>query len=229
MAKIVISGDIIASTSLTVKEREYIEKSLKDFFKDLKKHFNVYSRLIKGDFLECVVPESTDALRVTLAVKCFIKSLKFDSLPDPGNNKRLWLHRTYGIRLAIGYGELSRFDPRKGIIDGEAIYLAGRKINEKNTHKGERVVIKNTLFFVSENDSLNTEFEVLLGLLDVILNKATSRQSEVLYFKLMKYNEEEISGKMKISQQTVNQHSRSAGWNAIEKSVEHFSNIIKHA
>ena len=41
MAKTVISGDIIASTSLIDSERDFIEKSLKDLMKDLRKNFNV--------------------------------------------------------------------------------------------------------------------------------------------------------------------------------------------
>jgi hypothetical protein len=36
MAKTVISGDIIASTSLADSERDFIEKSLKALLKDLK-------------------------------------------------------------------------------------------------------------------------------------------------------------------------------------------------
>jgi hypothetical protein len=228
MSKTVILGDIIASTSLADSEWANIEKSLKDLLKDLKQNFNLYGRVIKGDSLECVVPEPADALRIAIAIKSYVKSIHLDNSPEKKKNTRFRIYRTYRIRLVIGYGELTRFDPRKGIIDGEAIYLAGRKINEMTTHKGERVVIKNTLFFVSKNEKLNSEFDALLSLLDVLLTKATSKQSEVLYMKLMKFSEEQISQKMKIKQQTVNQHSRSIGWNAIEKAVEHFNNVIKN-
>jgi hypothetical protein len=228
MANTVIIGDIIASTSLPFSERAYISKSLKYLLKDLKLNFDIYGRFFKGDFLECFVPEPADALRVALIIKSFVKSLRSDDLTDKVKNKRSRLYSTYRIRLAIGYGELNRIEPRRGIIDGEALYLAGRKINEMSTYKGERIVIKNTLFFVSKNEKMNKEFDALFSLLDVLLAKATSKQSEVLYLKLMNFNEEQISEKIRISQQTVNQHSRSIGWNAIEKAVEQFNSVLKN-
>jgi hypothetical protein len=43
----------------------------------------------------------------------------------------------------------------------------------------------------------------------------------------MKNNEETIAAKLKISQSVVNQHSTSIGWNAIEKSVKYFSEVLK--
>ena len=61
------------------------------------------------------------------------------------------------------------------------------------------------------------------------MSKATARQSEVLYMKLMNYNEEAISIKMNIAQPVVNQHSTSAGWNAIEKAVVRFCSVIKES
>lgn len=227
MIKAVISGDIIASTSLTDAGRELLEDAIEEIIGELEKKFDTYSRIIKGDYIECVVPNPEDALRVALAIKSFIKSIKIEKSTLYKDKKRVKLFKMYGIRLAIGYGELSRFNPNEGIIDGEAIYLSGRAINEFSTYNKERIVIKNTLFFVSGDKSLNKKIEPLLALLDVIINKATAKQCKVLYLKLMGNTEEEISSKLKIAQSVVNQHSTSIGWNAIEKAVDFFSDIIK--
>jgi hypothetical protein len=227
MVKTVISGDIIASTSLTDSERVFIEKSLKVLLLDLRKYFNSYGHLIKGDYIDCVVEDPAETLRAALAIKSYVKSLRLDNPVKGTENNRFRKYRTYRIRLAIGYGELSRYNPAKDIIDGEAIYLSGRTISQMETYTKERIVIKNTLFFASKNDKLNNGFEALFSLLDVLLSKATSKQSEVLYLKLLGFNENQISKKMKISQQTVNKHSRSVGWIAIEKAVEHFRTVIK--
>ena len=229
MVKTVISGDIIASTSLTDSERVFIENSLKNLLKDLRKNFNAYGHLIKGDYIDCVVEEPAEALRAALAIKSYVKSLRLDNPVKGTKNNRFRKYRTYRIRLAIGYGELSRYDPDKDIIDGEAIYLSGRTISQMETYTKERIVIKNTLFFASKNEKLNNGFEALFALLDVLLSKATSKQSEVLYLKLLRFNENQISEKMKISQQTVNKHSRSIGWIAIEKAVEYFSTVIRNS
>jgi len=228
MTKAVISGDIVASTSLSVDGRELVENAIKELIKELKERFDTYTRTIKGDYLECVIPNPADALRIALAIKSFIKSIPIDETPQYKTNKRVKLFKTHGIRLAIGYGELSRFNPNEGIIDGEAIYLSGRTINEFSTYNKERVVIKNTLFFNSHDNSLNKQIEPLIALLDVLIGKATSKQCKVLYLKLMENNEDAIASKLEISQSVVNQHSTSIGWNAIEKAVIFFSELIKN-
>lgn len=226
--KAVISGDIVASTSLSDAGRELVEGAFKEIIGELNEKFNTYSRIIKGDYLECVVPNPEDALRVALVIKSFIKSISVEETRLYKTSKRARLFKTHGIRLAIGYGQLSRFNPDEGIIDGEAIYLSGRAISEFSTYNKERVVIKNTLFFVSENDSLNRQIEPLIALLDVLIGKATSKQCKVLYLKLMDNNEEAIAEQLKITQSVVNQHSTSVGWNAIEKAVIYFSEVIKN-
>jgi hypothetical protein len=227
MLKAVISGDIVAYTSLSDDDRTILEESLKVLLEKLKRDFNVYGRIIKGDYLEFVVLEPENALRVALIIKSFVKSIHVTPNLNKKADKRIKFFKTYGIRLAIGYGNLSRYDPEKGIIDGEAIYMSGRAINEEVTYNKERIVIKNTLFFVSANEKLNNEFESLLSLIDVLMSKATVRQSEVLNMKLLNYNEEAIAQKMEIAQPVVNQHSTSVGWNAIEKAIIHFSRVIK--
>lgn len=224
----VISGDIISSTSFTDESRTYLEESLSKLLLNLKNEFNVFGRVIKGDYLECVIPEPENALTVAIAIKCFIKSISLESNEDEHAQNRFKFFKTYGLRLAIGYGKLTRYDEEKGIIDGEAIYFSGRTISEESgSYKKERIVIKNTLFFASAHEELNQEFEPLLYLLDVLLAKATAKQCEVVYLKLMNNNEDAISKIMKIAQSVVNQHSTSVGWNAIDKAVTRFNKVIK--
>lgn len=227
MKKAVISGDIVASTSLTDEGRTHIEDELKKLLDRLQAKYNMFGRMIKGDYLECVVPDPGDALRLALVIKAFIKSISGDEILN-NDDSRFKFFKIHGIRLAIGYGELTRFEPAKGIIDGEAIYFSGRRINEELTYNKERIVIKNTLFFVSGNEELNKEFEPLLSLIDVLMSKATAKQCEVLYMKLMNLNEEAIAIKMNIAQPVVNQHSTSIGWNAIEKAVNRFAEVLNN-
>jgi hypothetical protein len=93
------------------------------------------------------VQEIADAFRIALAIKSFVKSIKIsDDDVNSNESGRFKLFKTYGIRLAIGIGELSRIDFKNGIIDGDAIYFSGRIINEDKTHNKEKVTIKNKLF-----------------------------------------------------------------------------------
>ncbi len=222
----VISGDIVSSTSLSSEDRKVVEENLKNLLEDLKQEFNVYGRIIKGDYLECVVPNPAEGLQVALAIKSFVKAIPVETKKYKKDDNRLKQFKIHGIRLAIGYGELSRYTPEEGIIDGEAIYFSGREISGETTYNKERIVIKNTLFFASKNEDLNKNFQPLLALLDVLLSKATSRQCEVLYLKLMNNQEEEIAKRLGIGQSAVNQHSTSVGWNAIEEAVSYFKMII---
>ena len=65
----------------------------------------------------------------------------------------------------------------------------------------------------------------MLGLLDVVLKKATSIQSEIVYNKLLGKQENEIAKLLNIKQPTVNRHSNSAGWPAIESAVKYFEKL----
>lgn len=221
---IVLSGDIIAYTSLSDDEKITLEKQLHNLISTLKNKFSIFGRLIKGDYIEIVVENPEDALAIVLLIKNYIKSISFVKL-DQSNRKKSF--KNYGIRIAMGYGELNRYDPKNGIIDGEAIYLSGRKISEESTHSKKRIVIKNTLFFLSKDQKLSEAITPILGLIDVLLNKATSKQSEILYYKLLGLSEDQIAEKLKVKQSNVNQHSTSVGWNAIEKAVNYFNSLIK--
>ncbi|SRX75982.1 fumarate hydratase [Aequorivita antarctica] len=222
----VISGDIVSSTSLSVKDSKFVEDNLKNMLIDLRREFNVYGRIIKGDYLECVVPNAAEGLQVALAIKSFVKAIPVETKKYKKEDNRVKQFKIHGIRLAIGYGELSRYNPEEGVIDGEAIYLSGREISGETTYNKERIVIKNTLFFASKNEDLNKNFQPLLALLDVLFSKATSRQCEVLYLKLMNKQEEEIAKRLGIGQSAVNQHSTSVGWNAIDEAVNYFKMVI---
>lgn len=222
----VISGDIISSTSLRLEDKKFVEENLKSMLADLQREFNVFGRILKGDYLECVVPEPKEGLQVALAIKSFVKAIPIATKKYETNDNRLKQFKIHGIRLAIGYGPLSRYEPEEGIIDGEAIYFSGREISGESTYNKERIVIKNTLFFASNNEDLNERLKPLLALLDVLLSKATARQCEVLYQKLLNNSEENIAQSLNIGQSAVNQHSTSVGWNAIDEAVGYFKKII---
>jgi hypothetical protein len=222
----VISGDIVSSTSLNVEDNKFVAEYLRTLLSDLKREFNVYGRIIKGDYLECVVPNAAEGLQVALAIKSFVKAIPIDTKKYKKEDNRVKQFKIHGIRLAIGYGELSRYNPEEGVIDGEAIYLSGREISGETTYNKERIVIKNTLFFASKDEDLNKNIQPLLALLDVLFSKATARQCEVLYLKLMKNQEDEIAKRLGIGQSAVNQHSTSVGWNAIDEVVNYFKMVI---
>jgi len=228
MKYIVISGDIISSTSLSTLDKELLRTALTDLLNQLRIRYGVFGRLLKGDYIECVLQDPSIGLEVMLAIKSYIKNIPIDIDIYKEGKKRVKLFKEHGIRLAMGYGNLSVFDREKGIVDGEAIYLSGRKINSKSTHDKERVVIKNTLYFASNDVALNAQWSAFLELLDVLFSKATEKQCEVVFHKLLGLTEDAIAQKLDVNQSVVNRHSTSVGWNAIETTVSYYSSTFKN-
>ncbi len=77
-----ISADIVSSTSLseveTIELKQYIEEQLK-MLETLYPNF--WGRLIKGDYIECVIPNASDAFRIALIIKNSIKAFETKKTP----------------------------------------------------------------------------------------------------------------------------------------------------
>ena len=225
--KIVLSADIIASTSLSDGEKSILQAGLQELLQLIENKFVVFARIIKGDYLEMVIENPEDGLTIMLAIKSFVKTIVIND--DNERNYRFKSFKNHGIRIAMGFGELSRYDKINGVIDGAAIYFSGRKISEeRTTYNRERIVIKNTLFFVSDDERLNESLNVQLGLIDVLIGNSTAKQCKVLFYKLMGLTEDGIAKKLDVKQPSINKHSTSLGWNAIEKSIYYFKLVIKN-
>jgi len=228
----VISGDIVSSTALNEVEMQSLRQNILQLIDQLKANqpevsgdISFYGHLIKGDYLECYIKEPKDSLRVALLFKTLVKMMVFEKSSNRALEKKRLLFKKYGIRLVIGIGSMRIVDPQQGILDGEAIYLSGRKIDDQRSSNKEKVVIKNTLFFETNESRLKEQGSVLVDLLDVLLNNATARQCHVLHYKLSGFSELEIAQKLGINQAAVNQHSTSGGWNAIEHTLKYYEQL----
>jgi len=222
--KVTISADIISSTAMNVEDRLILEKKILEVIKTLEEKFhseNFYGRLIKGDYIECVLENPQHALKVALILKSFVKSL---DIAENEKNTKIQEFKKYGVKIALAVGELSIFDKEKGIIDGEAIYLSGRSINEKTSSNKEN---KKTLIFRSSNEKHKNCFESIFSLLDFHFAKLTRTQCEIIYHKLLGKSEKEIAEITNKFQSAVNRASTTAGWWAIDDAVRAFEKNIE--
>jgi hypothetical protein len=226
MSLATISADVISYTSLADDEKRKLEKGIRDLLSDLsvryKKH-GFFGRLVQGDYIECAMNAPEYALRIALLLKSYVKSVDFKK----PSSKRLKYFGEHGIRLAVAIAPLNRIDPVDGVIDGEAIYLSGRAIKNLSTSGKQKIVIKNTMFFCSNDKDLQDHFDLIFSLLDTIISKCSAKQSEIIFYKLMGNSEKEISHKLVKSQSTISEHSTAAGWLSIEKAVNYFENTIR--
>ena len=220
MQNATISADIVSSTSLSVIDLTHLQSVIRQFLNELSRESQDedWGRLFKGDSVEIFLKDPHKALRTALLLKALVKKTFIESnmLAKQSPFKR------FGIRMAIGIGEMRMADKARDVLDGEAIYYSGRML-EKSDREG--LSVKRSMFFVCKDPLLTEQMDVMLGLLDVLFKDATARQSEILYYKLLGLNEEEIAAKLNIKQSAVNQHSNAVGWKAIEATVNYFEKL----
>ena len=209
-----ISADIVSSTTLSIDETIALKKKINDQFVSLSCNFPGFcGSLIKGDYIECLVPNPSAALRIALILKTLVKSF------DIERTKKNKQFSTYGIRIAIGVGEMRIIDRNEDIMDGEAIYRSGRSLSKMGTPS------KGTMTIDMYDARLLQSLRTITLLVDALLNSATRRQSEVLHYKLMSLNENEIASIMCMKQSAINQHSTAAKWYCIEAALKYFETL----
>jgi hypothetical protein len=224
MIKAVITGDIIESSKLKPKNKAWLSEVLRRTLKVWDKDFTMKSELYRGDSFQCLLKKPVDALRVSLLIKTYIKSLNPSEIYDIYKRKNPQSPKTvlntqwlFDTRLAIGIGEVDLEMKSIATSDGEAFYISGRLLDE----------IKNSKLTIAirTSDVYNDELETELILLDNIISRTTALQCEVINLKLLGYTEIKIAKKLEIQQSAVNQRSNSAGWHAIDKMVKRFELI----
>ena len=128
--------------------------------------------------------------------------------------------RRVGLRCSIGIGTMRIVDKEEDLLDGDAIYIAGRNLDYIS---GKDIPVAFGM------NSSYTDVEALIAnnllLVDALFYELTSRQSEVLYLKLMGYPEMEIARMLGISQAAVNLRARNAGWQQIKDTLKVLENI----
>lgn len=223
-----ISADIISYTSLSDGDKRNIEQKIHNLIVELSSKYQdagFFGRMIQGDYIECAMKTSQNALRIALLLKTFVKSIKLQHTIDKRGGKYF---KEHAIRLAVAVAPLATIDADRGIIDGEAIYMSGRAIKNYSTSDKQKIVIKNTMIFCSNNKYIHEQFTAIFSLLDTLISRSSAKQCEVIYYKLLGLNEYEICNKLNRSQSTISQHSNAAGWHSIDKSVNFFEKYIEH-
>lgn len=220
MIRATISADIISSTALSVFDLMHLQSVIRQFLDELsvKSQDADWGRLFKGDSVEIFLSNPHEALRTALLLKALVKKTFVESNMETKQS----LFKKFGIRIAIGIGEMRMADKNRDVLDGEAIYYSGRAL-EKGTKEG--LSVKRSMYFACKDSLFSEQMDVMLGLLDMLFKEATSKQCEVLYYKLMGMNEVEIAEKLGVVQSVVNQHSNAIGWNAIESAVNYFEKL----
>lgn len=225
MFKAVITADIIHSRKLSNVDRVYLTDALTKELKRLDKKFNAKSELYRGDSIQVIVFDVSNALRLALLIKFFIRSLnpseKIKIVTEDAKTvnklKPIWV---VDVRIAIGIGEVSFINKKVITSDGEAFQISGMLLDRMKQGKQKLAI--------DSADSKSEELQIESILLDAILDRTTALQSEVMYYKLMNMTEIQIAAKLGINQSAVNQRSSSGYWNVVAEMVNYFENRYKN-
>ena len=211
-----ISADIVRSTSMETADLLELRRGLRGLLNDLEQvHPGFWARIVRGDGLECVVPDCRDSLRIAILLKLFVKMRVADF------NCSELLQR-YGIRFSIAAGDLKYADKDEDIIDGPAIYLSGRNLDEISRKSGGRMSV---FELDREPRSLSDVMDSYVALVCDLVDSYSAKQAAVVYYKLLGFKEVEISERLGIYQSSVNVRATNAQWGLLNMAIKDFENL----
>ena len=211
-----ISADVVSSTTLSRESMIELTERLREGLRMLEGHYQgFWGRVVRGDSLECILDHPEDALEVAIILKTWVKAL------EPTDVIKKERFSRYGLRVAIGIGDMNTNDRRLDMMDGEAIYRSGRALDKL-------VGRAKYSFGISMEDSENElTLQVILTLVNQLLNNATARKCETLCERILASDTNAAAKKMGISVSGINQTLKDLGWTAIEQAILYYRNTVK--
>ena len=209
-----ISADIVRSTSLQTEDLIILRNRLRELLDDFEKDYpGFWARIVRGDSIECVVPEYRYALRIAILIKLFVKI-------QAGDFDCHELLQRHGIRFSIGIADISYADKAEDLINGPAIYLSGRNLDEIS-----RRDLYTAIEVESVPKSLSDMVDSYVALMNNLVDSYSTKQAEVVFYKLLGYKEVDISKRLSIYQSAVNMRSTSAQWGLLNTAINDFEDL----
>lgn len=209
-----ISSDVVSSTSLSsdsiIGLNERIKKGL-NLLSD--KYTDFWGRIVRGDTIECICSPS-DALEIALILKTWVKSY------EPSVNSSSELFGKYGLRISIGIGSMNILNKELDIMDGDAIYRSGRRLDKLTGWS------KYSMSISMDESDYERPLSVILGLINQLLNNATPRKCRILSERLITGSSSSTAEKCHISVSGVNQVLNDLGWITIKEALSYYQSIF---
>ena len=207
-----ISADIVRSTSMNTEDLIVLRNRLRDLFQDFEEDYpGFWARIVRGDSIECVVPDYNDALRIAILIKLYVK------MRVSGFDCSEMLQR-YGIRFSIGVADIKYADKEEDIINGPAIYLSGRNLDEISRKEN----IMSAFEIEQAPKPLSNLLDSYVAMVSGIVDSYSAKQAEVVFLKLLGFKEIEISERVGISQSSVNTRAANAQWGLLNTAIKDF-------
>ena len=209
-----LSADIVRSTSLEMSDLIELRHKILYFLDEMeRKYEGFWGRMVKGDSIECYIPDCDSALRIAILIKLLVKRVV-------GNNECSDLSKRHGIRFSIGMGNIRYVDRKNDIIDGPAIYISGRNLDAISLEKDYSAIE-----LEGASKDLNSFLDSYVAMISNIVDSYSAKRAEVIFFKLLGYKERDISEKIGVFQSSVNMRATSAQWRLLHSAINDFENL----
>ncbi len=210
-----LSADIVRSTSLQTEDLIELRNRLLNLFDELEKDYlGFWARIVKGDGIECFIPEHRYALRIAVQLKLFVKMLA-----DKFNCSEML--QKYGIRFSIGMSRKVYENREQDIMDGPAIYISGRNLDAIS----RRANVYSIIEVDGASEEMNCFLDSYVAMVSNLLDSYSVKKAEVVYYKLLGFKEREISERLGIFQSSVNTRSTNAQWGLLNTAIKDFENM----
>ncbi|MDR0940381.1 MAG: hypothetical protein LBN29_13745 [Mediterranea sp.] len=162
--KSVITGDIVASTTIKAEWRDSLLATLREIANEMKGFSSLEMEFFRGDSFQMVIDKPELALKIAILLRAGLKA------STPPSTDSLW-----DARMAIGVGTISYRSEKIVVSDGEAFRLSGRGLDEMDK---ERLSVRTCW------DDVNEEMAVSTAFADDIISSWSVAQAQVVYATL---------------------------------------------
>jgi len=209
----VITGDIVRSSDIDSDERRHLLDLLKDSFASVEEIFPgiLHSpfEIHRGDSFQSVLIRPEQALGAAIIIRIKLRG----GFLTPKGLKKI------DARMAIGIGTVDFLpDGHGGEGEGEAFRLSGPYLDRM---KGDRRLSINT-----PQKEVNAELDTECNLFDVLINKWTKEQAQVILLQIRKFTQEISATELQISQPAVRLRLKGAGGWAVEKFLQRYTHLV---
>jgi len=214
----ILSGDLINSTSYDAITLKSVLLVLKKEFKVIEKQFpneNMSFSIYRGDSFQGVIENTELALAIALQIKTAVTS--YTDVKDLPKNAI----PSADIRISIGIGEAIYQKNALAESNGEAFQFSGRTLDVMKS-EGMKMAI------TTANREINAEFKVHLKFLDAITDRWSIASSEVVYYLIKFYKEQDIARELNRSQAAINHRKKAAGWDPIKLLLQRYKDVAKN-
>ena len=202
----VLTCDLVDSSKLNSEDRLTLINRIKNFAELLSDQKQTEYLVYRGDSLQGLLNDPSQALRHALYLKAYIKAYKI------ATSKR---STEADIRISIGTGQIDFKGESLLDSDGQAFHNSGRTLDSMKK-KGR------TLMLTTPDENINKEWDVMLSLLEEVVDQWTIPSAEIVWRLIKGMDDKHIQQKLEISQPAVSLRKKHAGWEAIQKTINYY-------